>query len=126
MTREVVTLREEDDLLALQSDIDLTGHRAFPVLGGGDRVVGLVTYRDLLRATHFAQGAARNDVEQAFVAEIMGKELARVAPGTGIGEVAKRLIGHDAPCVLVIDENEKLVGIVSKDDVMAHLVGLGG
>lgn len=121
MTRDVMTLREEDDLVALARDIDLTGHRSFPVVDG-ERTVGLITHRELLRATHFAPGANQL-ADQRFVASIMRRSFASVAPGASIARVAHLLLGHDAPCVLVVDEAQRLHGIVTKDDVLSLLMG---
>ncbi|MCZ7681377.1 MAG: CBS domain-containing protein [Sandaracinaceae bacterium] len=121
MTRDVMTLQEEDDLLALATDIDLTGHRSFPVVDG-ERVVGLITHRELLRATHFAPGA--NELAgQRFVASMMRRSFATVAPGAPVARVAHLLLGHDAPCVLVVDDDQCLRGIVTKDDVLSLLMG---
>jgi CBS domain-containing protein len=126
MTTDVITLREEDNLRDLEQGVDLSSHRAFPVVDG-DKLVGLITHRELLRATRFApQGATMSAAaEQEFVAALMNRNPNTVSPGTPVREVARRLLGHNSPCVLVVDDERRLKGIVTKDDILALLIQQG-
>lgn len=120
MTADVMTLHEEDDLAALATDIDLTGHRSYPVVDG-ESVVGLITHRELLSAT-LGAGPTRGQRTQTFVATLMRRDFAKVGPDAKVRDVATMLQGHDAPCVLVVGEADALRGIVTKDDLLRLMI----
>ncbi len=55
------------------------------------------------------------------VKEVMKKDIIRVPLGTSLEDVAKLLFKHQISGLLVVDENDKLVGIVSEKDVYKKL-----
>lgn len=57
----------------------------------------------------------------APVSSIMTKELVTVSPKDQLAEVKKAFEGFRIHHVLVVDEEEKLVGIISKADLMHFL-----
>lgn len=115
MSPDVVTMNEEDALFQVAEAVRRTGHRSFPVVNG-NKVVGLITLREVVRAS-----VARSTPDQGdFVAALM-REPRCVGPETTVGEVGRLLRGHDAPCVLVT-EGGLLKGIVTKDDILGLLV----
>ena len=85
MTKDLVTVRESDDLALAESLLRLSGIRHLPVVKEG-RLVGLVTQRDVLRSGQSGRSGART----LAVSEIMTRDLTTVRavhePGaSGIG-----------------------------------------
>jgi CBS domain-containing protein len=87
---------------------------AVPIVDLLGRVLGLVTDRDVvIRAV-----AARRDIDRVQAGDIMsvGIECAHLdTPVTGLAESMARLRVRRIP---ILDEEERLVGIVSRDDLV--------
>ncbi|MCB5180864.1 CBS domain-containing protein [Streptomyces antimicrobicus] len=54
------------------------------------------------------------------VADLMTDEVVSVASGTAFKEVAKLLVQHDISGVPVVDDEDRVVGVVSQTDLLAH------
>ncbi|MEV6579742.1 CBS domain-containing protein [Streptomyces sp. NPDC051582] len=52
----------------------------------------------------------------------MTDEVVSVAPGTGFKDVAKLLAQYDISGVPVLDDEDRVVGVVSQTDLLAHAV----
>jgi CBS domain-containing protein len=110
MTRELVTMKESDDLALAESILRLGGIRHLPVVRDR-KLVGLVTQRDLLRAG--ASGASGRE-RQAL--DIMTKEPTAVAPRTPLVQAARLMLRHKYGCLPVCEEDGTLVGIITESD----------
>ncbi|HLH17162.1 MAG TPA: site-2 protease family protein [Bryobacteraceae bacterium] len=95
------TIRDAGELLLKTSQHD------FPVMAG-NTVAGLLTRSALMRAM-VAQGP------EAYVAGAMDRDFKRVSPDTPLTEVMPLLSGQDR-CVLVMDEDERLVGMLTSEN----------
>ncbi|MFJ6054335.1 CBS domain-containing protein [Streptomyces sp. NPDC092307] len=56
------------------------------------------------------------------VLDLMTDEVVSVAPGTGFKDVAKLLAQYDISGVPVLDDEDRVVGVVSQTDLLAHTV----
>lgn len=130
MSCELATLREEDSLAGLAHAMDTMKFRYLPVVDGR-RLVGLMTYRQLLRET--GQGpvlpleghAAQPNLQaQTFVGAVMNRSPWKSSPDTPVSEAARWLLEDNVPCILVVDEQDTLLGIVTRDDVLRLAVAL--
>lgn len=77
------------------------------VLDGAERLVGVISVRELLAAP-----------ADRTVAEVMTTDVVRVSEHTDQEEVARLLAQHDLVAIPVVDSDERIVGIVSADDVL--------
>ena len=111
MTKDLVTVRESDDLALAESLLRLGGIRHLPVVKGG-RLVGLLTHRDVLRSGQSGRPSART----LLVSEIMTRELTTVRPGMGLSQAARLMLERKFGCLPVCDEQGRLVGIVTEAD----------
>jgi CBS domain-containing protein len=125
MQREVVTLKA-DDTLDLAEDIMRLGRiRHMPVLAG-ERLVGLLSQRDLFRAAissvlQFRPTAEREWLAGIHVREVMIETLVTTTPQTPIREAARLLVEKKIGCLPVL-EGERLVGLLSESDCLDYLV----
>ena len=110
MQREVATLRA-DDRLDLAEDIMRLGRvRHMPVLDG-ERVVGVVSHRDLLAASltrvlDFEPSHRRTFLRAIEVREVMSKEVVSVVPETPLAEAARLLVTRRIGCLPVVEGEE--------------------
>jgi CBS domain-containing protein len=127
MTREVITVSEEDNLAHLAHGMEEFGVRHLPVVSG-KRLVGLISHRDLLRLsvgtlspTAGARAADERAKENTFAASVMTRQVLTVRPDTLLLQAARLMVANKVGCLPVVDENGELVGIVSEHDLLKEL-----
>ena len=115
MHTDLMTVNEDEsvDLVAFVMDRERIQH--IPVEDSEHRLVGVVSYRSILRYV-----GGRNELESAgatSVREIMGGEPVTVAPKTSTLEAIRLMRDRGVACLPVLEEG-KLVGIVTDRDFM--------
>jgi CBS domain-containing protein len=90
-------------------------HRAaiLPVVDDDGRVVGILTSRDLARAMH----RGRFSSETTRASEVATTPVHVVLPSDPLGLAVVRMREHGVRRLPVVDEDRKLVGLVSIEDV---------
>jgi CBS domain-containing protein len=130
MQHEVATLRVSDTL-DLADDIMRLGRiRHLPVVEG-DRLVGILSQRDLFRAAVSSVLQFRRPAEQEWLATVpvqavMTPAPLTVGPETSIRTAVATMLERRIGCLPVV-ENGRLVGLLSESDCMrqlAHLLDL--
>ena len=128
MTRRVIVLAEEENLELVEEGMEKFGLRHLPVVDEG-KLVGLVSHRDVLRASVSSLEASYKDKDKAlkqktFVSEIMTRDVQTVSPETSVLEAGKAMLQGHYGCLPVVDEKDVLVGIVTEHDFLKLTVGL--
>jgi CBS domain-containing protein len=111
MTKDLVTVREADDLALAESLLKLGGIRHLPVVRDR-KLVGLLTQRDVLRSGQWGRPAAR----ELPVADIMTKEPTSVPPEMGLAQAARLMLERKFGCLPVCETDGTLIGIVTEAD----------
>ena len=125
MTTEVVTLKVDEEL-SLASDImTLARIRHLPIVEG-DRLVGIISQRDLFKASlasviDYDYQVARTHLKAVTIKEIMVKELFTIAPDAKIHEAGLIMLEKKIGCLPVI-EDDALIGMVTESDIMEYYV----
>lgn len=124
MTRNVITLFEEDNLERVSEELGHFRFRHLPVVDDG-RLVGILSQRDILRATiaHAEGGPAARArearfLEETFVRDVMSTEVLTAHPDEAVGEAAKRMLDAHYGALPVVDADGMLVGIVTENDIV--------
>ena len=120
MTREVVTLYEEDNLVGVEEGMLRYRFRHLPVVDDG-RLVGLVTHRDLLRlaASSLEPGSLRkteNLKQGVFVRDVMRRDVITIREDATLAEAGKLLWDHKLGCLPVVKDDGALIGIITEAD----------
>ncbi|MCS7171894.1 MAG: CBS domain-containing protein [Armatimonadetes bacterium] len=129
MTANPVTTAPQAPLQEALEQMQSLRVRHLPVVWG-NRLVGVVTWTDILRAAlpPLASGEAdRPPVlpHNLTVSEVMTREVITISPQATVEEAATLLRRHRIGCLPVLDR-EQLVGIVTKSDLFDALVYLRG
>jgi len=114
MTRDLFTVRPDDIVDFAATLMDWRHVRHVPVEDDRGKLVGLVSYRALLRLV--ATGRIGGD-HKVTVAEIMTTDLITVHPDTSTVEVIRLMREKKLACLPVI-RNDKLIGIVTEHDLI--------
>ncbi len=127
MQKEVVTLGLEDSLDVAEDIMTLGRVRHLPVVAGDRRLVGLVTQRDLLKASVASVLALSRSVEHDWLKAIpvrlvMSTELLTVSPEDTMEEAVGLMISKKFGCLPVVDGG-KLVGLLTETDCLGVLAG---
>lgn len=120
MTPRVVAVRSGDPVSAAVERMLRYGFSALPVVGAGERLVGMVSLLDVLRyrEAHAADGLEAD--ERVPVAEIMTEEVLSMQATANVAVVAQRLRGHGELRVLPVVRSGRLVGVVTRGDLLRH------
>ena len=113
MTTDLFTVREEDliDLAATLMDWEHIRH--VPVENEDGGLVGLVTHRQILRL--ISRGVDRFH-EPVAVREVMMTNPVTVRPDMSTLDAIQRMRDERVSCLLVVNERNKLVGIITERD----------
>lgn len=127
MTRYVVTVYEEDDLNQVRAKLLDRSFHHLPVIDGS-RVVGMLSQRDMLRATvsgidggAFAEAREARYLEQTFVRDLMQTRVHSARPTDSLRTAARQLLANRIGALPVTDEHGNLLGIVTENDLVRQL-----
>lgn len=123
MTRDVKTVARGLTLRELGDLFDREDFNTYPVEENG-QVVGLVSKFDHLACFVFTPAhmvPRYDDLMKRTVADIMTSEFIYVGTDTRLTRVLQLMVDHRIRSMPVIDGDQQLVGIVSREDVMRAL-----
>ena len=125
MQTSVATVRGNETLLVAE-DLMKTGWvRHVPVIDASARVIGVLTQRDLLKASMSPMASAgpldqQRWLERLFVRDIMSKKPVTIGPEADLAEAVDKLLAGKFGCLPVV-ENGALVGLITETDLLQHL-----
>jgi predicted transcriptional regulator len=116
MRRPVVTCKETETVQAAALKMRDANIGFLPVYGGADKVVGILTDRDIaLRAC--AEGLA---VDKTPIGEVMTRQIIFCRPGDDVRYVEGLMVKNHKSRILIQDEIGKAVGVISLSDIARH------
>ena len=126
MKRDVVTLSRTDTIEEAIKRMRTFHIKHLPVINERGTVIGIVTDRDVKTASPsiFAQNRSDEDLKKP-VELIMSKEVITGHPLDFAEEISAVFFEHEIGCLPIV-KNGKLVGIVTKSDLLHTLVQLTG
>lgn len=127
MTPVVVTISEDRSILEARELMRGKGLVSIPVVDDIQRVRGIITVDDIGRASPSdASTLSRYEANYLLgklkVRDIMSRSVITVNVDDTIEYVAYKLYKHKVNALPVVDENNKLCGIISQNDVFRAFV----
>ena len=130
MTRPVRTLHRTANLAEVNALMGEARIRHVPITEDGDRLVGLVTHRDLLRRAMGGGETLPESIRGPYlrslpVRDMMVIDLVTIGPDVLLTEAARLMVEHKFGCLPVV-QNGLLVGILTESDFVRYIAGLQG
>ncbi|ASD65956.1 HPP family protein [Pseudoalteromonas piscicida] len=129
MTQTVADLMTADPFAVIAENTLQDAHnlmkeknvRHIPVIDEAGSLVGMLTQKIMIAkvmgimATYGANALARKE-KQTKVQDIMATDFASVRPGQSLQDVVRFFVDNRHGCMPVVDEQNKLVGILTSSD----------
>lgn len=113
MTTDLFTVNEDEIVDLVANIMDWKKVRHIPVEDSEHRLVGLVSYRSLLR--FLARGEHKEKVEPAPVRDLMERDIVSIPPETPTLQAIELMRERRISCLPVV-KDERLVGIITESD----------
>jgi CBS domain-containing protein len=115
MTREVVTVSPSDSFKACADLLRLHAVSALPVVVAGERLVGIVSEADLMRAVAMPSGAA---LGRPTAADVMTRDVITTSSRATVAAAARLMSERGVKRLPVVDSENRVIGIVSRADIL--------
>jgi CBS domain-containing membrane protein len=121
MTPNPLTVSEATSLQAVVESMRVARVRHFPVVRG-ERLVGLVSQRDVLAASLSCLADVDASEREALlssipVSDVMVRDVVSIGPRDRLDDAVDLLLQHKFDCLPILDEG-RLVGILTATDFM--------
>lgn len=132
MTRRVVTIRPEETVFEAQELMSRHKVRHLPVVDGEDKLVGIVSDRDIRSALpyqYFKDGIGpeeRQKLGELRVKDIMTREVITITPAYTIQDALLLIQNAKVGALPVVDEEGRLKGILSVRDLLRAFINVLG
>ena len=144
MQNQLVTVPASDSLENAERTLTEAGISGAPVIDTSDRLLGVISVRDLVRHHtedgDLPEGVAANvfdneviESEQvaferpatgACVADLMSQDVVSVVPTASVPQIAARMVEANVHRVMVLDR-DRLIGLVSSTELLKVLAKMG-
>ncbi|MCD8510000.1 MAG: acetoin utilization AcuB family protein [Bacillus sp. (in: Bacteria)] len=125
MTTDVVYITDKTSIKDALSKMEQFRIRHLPVVNERKEIIGIVSDRDLRDASPSSLGNCSKDVLQCPIKEIMKTDVLTALPYDFVEEAANMMMENRISC-LPVEDNGKLIGIITGKDLLKNLVKLTG
>lgn len=141
MTKEVVTVKEDDTVETAANILNDKGLSGLPVVDDDNLIKGIITEGDLMRRISKIDGPSYIEVLGGIfplesksdffdrlkksmgylVKDMMTKNLITISEEAELEDVATLMVKKKVKRIPVVDDKGRLIGIISRKDIMEHL-----
>ncbi|MBK1734336.1 histidine kinase [Halorhodospira abdelmalekii] len=124
MTPQPYTVSPETRLRELQALFDQHDFNGVPVVDAQQRLLGVATKLDLLKAFTFTPQSMLPQYEAIMaheVAQIMTREPITVSPDLPLTRVLQRMVDMRTKSFPVVDEEGRIRGMIAREDLLRAL-----
>jgi CBS domain-containing protein len=119
MSRRLVLVLEEIPMAEVRNIAAQYDYNGFPVVTQDGRLVGMITKGDLLRTARAA--VAEPEVWAHPVSRWMAHGVLALRPADTVATAVEHLVDSGLRSLPVIDEDRRVIGIVSRNDLMTAI-----
>lgn|GEM_PF-832110 len=122
MSSPVITLPADSTFNQAWEKFIQLRYRHFPIVDGQERLVGIISDRDLLAA------AAKNQlktIKMQAIETLMIRHVLTASANSSILNVCRVMFHQHIGALPITDENAKVTGIVSRSDILKTIVEFG-
>lgn len=128
MSRDPVTAAADETIWSVLDRMGHHGIRHLAVIDGERRVIGVLSDRDVRTAIgNPMQAVASRDaevrIESTRVGDAMTRSPITLPAGTRLSRAAKVFADHKVGVLPIVDDRERLVGMISYTDVLRAVLG---
>jgi CBS-domain-containing membrane protein len=125
MTRQVISVQVDDKMSRVRRTMSDKGIHHVPILDGSN-LVGIISARDLLQLSdaELRKGDQTADEamdERCSIRDVMQTGLVTIRENEGIGKAIDVLADGSIHSILVLDQEDRMVGIVTNIDLLGYL-----
>lgn len=114
MTRGVRSMRPSDNVVAAAQAMEELNVGVIPVCDG-DKLIGMVTDRDII-----VRGVAQErDAKTTQLSDVMSTHVRTAHENDDVDQILNEMAGSQIRRIPVVDDQERLIGIVSLGDIAA-------
>ncbi len=106
MTTQLITVKASEPLKEARADMEIGVIRHLPVVDDRGKLVGVISDRDLISK------------RTGKVADVMTREVITTRPEVAAFEAASLMLDHKISSVLVVNDDNLLVGMVTQTDYL--------
>jgi CBS domain-containing protein len=121
MSQQVIVAKENTNAEQISARLLAGEFNGVPVVDDNGSVVGIVTALDILRAM---QGGKKK-LNEMLARDIMTPNPSTVKKDASIEEVIRILVEKEIVLVPVVEENNKLIGVVARLDILREKLNEG-
>jgi CBS domain-containing membrane protein len=125
MTPDPVAVRADDSLVDAAGRMQNMNIRHLPVVDGDRKVIGILSDRDLRSAVGYFMAADEEEAPDRLarlrVGQAMTREVVTVRPQQSLRQLAGAMAGMKVGALPVVDDQARLVGILSVVDILRGL-----
>ena len=110
MTTNLLTVNINETLSEAHAEMEIGLVRHLPVVDERGRLVGILSDRDLIGAVH--------GKKPRRVADVMTRHVVTTQADAPASDAATKMLDHKIGSVLVVDDEETLVGMVTQTDYL--------
>jgi CBS domain-containing protein len=107
MTTQLITVNASEPIKEARAEMDIGVVRHLPVVDDRGRLVGVVSDRDLLASKRGHR-----------IADVMTRDVVTTRPDAPAAEAASVMLDHKISSVLVVNEDQLLVGMITQTDYL--------
>ena len=132
MTRRVITIGPDAGVLEARGKMEENGIRHLPVVDEYNKVVGIITDRDVRSALPSVFSTCREDLKEIQqisalkVGDVMNKKVITISPMDTLEDALLLMHKSNKGALPVVDRDGKLKGIISRRDLISAFINVLG